>query len=670
MTENYANSDIRTEAKSTTDAPMFEPERKVILAGGSTAVLEPRWRHIREGTVDVIVSPEERLRVFLLCVAAGDDDEAAARNAWLSVAPTFSLKPRRIVRPPASDGWESSCQVVYDIPSSESRMVIADIRVFEGQMYIALIDSSMDLVARRHAHLAATLQSWRPSGFDRRQLDASAVREFSASEFDPFVKAALTKFQIPGAAIVVIENRRVVFYEIYGVKESGKPEPVDRATRFMIGSVTKPLTTLLMAQLVDQNKIGWDEAIKTRLPDFTLGDPELARTLSFRQSVSAGTGMPRRDMEFVFRGRRLSAAQLLDAMKAMMPTTAPGEAFQYSNLLVAAGGYAAAHACCPEVRLDLAYAKAMAEFVFRPLDMTGSSVAGANPPPPNRAAPHAIDLDQNMVPIPQEEAVESTAPSGAVWSTADDLARYVLMELNDGIMENGTRLVSTDALLERRIKGVKVDRDTRYGLGLFVEDYRGIEVIHHGGNTFGFTSDMLFVPDAGLGLVVLCNAGSTNSFRKAVRSRIFEMMFGDDPLAEKILDFGKTERVEGIARFRSRISVEEQKTAWLREWIGRYHNRDLGTIEFRSADDRVVLDSEGWTAGVGVHTESNGEKSIVVLDPPNIGLTFTTPDHGGDRRLLFDAGQVKYEFRRTDVSSGENHQPPRPMSSKALPAIR
>jgi CubicO group peptidase (beta-lactamase class C family) len=621
----------------------FAPDRKIILVDGSTLLMAPHWRHRREGELDVLTSPEQTLRMYLLSGEVTTDAEEYARAAWLRVQPAFALKPSRSTQPPATDGWGSVCLITYDVPSDEGRMVAAYVKVFGKRSYIALLESPRYDVEKRQAQLNTILQSWCPREFDVKRLDVTAARAFSAIEFDAFVKASLAELQVPGASIAVIDKGQLVFCEAYGVKEVGKSEPVDRMTNFMVGSITKPLTTLLMGRLVDEKILQWDEPIANKLPQLMLSDSDLMRSVSFRQSVSASTGIPRRGMEHVFRGGRLAPEQMLETLKTTKPTTALGETFQYSNHLVSAGGYAAARARYPEDPLNLAYSKAMEDAVFRPLGMTRSCVAGADPIPLNRAEPHSLALDGKTTPIAQEDSMFSEAPAGGVWSTAHDLARYVLMELNGGLTEDGTRLISTEALLARRAAGVKVDRDKRYGLGLFVEDHRGISMMHHGGGTYGFIADMLFVPDAGFGFVLLANSSEAYTLRQAVRAKLLEIIFADEPNAEKIVDFAKTEQIKMLARFRASVSTAEQDSDWLREWVGRYDNADLGAVELSSMGTDYLLAAESWTTRVGVRMNTGGKKSICVLDPPHIGLTFLLLESEGRRRMVVD-GQVMYEF--------------------------
>lgn len=146
-----------------------------------------------------------------------------------------------------------------------------------------------------------------------------------------------------------------MYAEGLGVRSLNRPEPVTPQTRFLVGSVTKALTSFLMAQLVDQRRLSWSMLVADLLKDLTLADPEISQRLQMRHTVSASTGMPRQDYVFLFRYSGITPEVRMAEMKNMRPTTGFGETFQYSNLLVAARGYAATRVCAPEGPLEEAF---------------------------------------------------------------------------------------------------------------------------------------------------------------------------------------------------------------------------------------------------------------------------------------------------------------------------
>jgi CubicO group peptidase (beta-lactamase class C family) len=157
-------------------------------------------------------------------------------------------------------------------------------------------------------------------------------------------------------------------------ERAGDPAPITMDTRFLIASITKPMTTLMEAALVDAGVVGWDTPVVSVLPTFAIGDPEVTRELRLWHMSCACTGMPRQDLEDLFEWNSVTPEARLAAMRTMKPTTKLGETFQYSNLMVSAGGFIAAHAFAPERPLAEAYATAMQAKVFGPIGMTSTTL--------------------------------------------------------------------------------------------------------------------------------------------------------------------------------------------------------------------------------------------------------------------------------------------------------
>ena len=147
---------------------------------------------------------------------------------------------------------------------------------------------------------------------------------------------------MPGVALAVVQDGKIVLEKGLGVRELGANAPVTPATLFMIGSMTKPLTSLMMARLVDRKNFAWDTPVTKLLPAFALGDPVATPQVTMAHSVCACTGLPRWDMEFIFEWDKATPESRIELLRAMKPTTGFGETFQYSNLMVASGGYVAA----------------------------------------------------------------------------------------------------------------------------------------------------------------------------------------------------------------------------------------------------------------------------------------------------------------------------------------
>jgi CubicO group peptidase (beta-lactamase class C family) len=266
-----------------------------------------------------------------------------------------------------------------------------------------------------------------------------------------------------------VQDGEVVYTGAFGVKALGSDDLITPETQFMIGSTTKPITTTMMATLVDDGIIAWDEPVVDVLPQFAVSDPELTQQFTLRNLVCACTGVPRRDLELLFNADDLTAADIVASLQTFQFFTDFGETFQYSNQLVATGGYAAAAALDPDGELYATYLEAMQTRIFDPLAMTNTTFDfDAVVARGDYALPHAANLDGVYYPLSvnDERVLIPIGPAGVAWSTVGDMAQYAITMLNRGVAPDGEQLVSEENLLETWQPQVAVSADASYGLGL------------------------------------------------------------------------------------------------------------------------------------------------------------------------------------------------------------
>ena len=222
---------------------------------------------------------------------------------------------------------------------------------------------------------------------------------------------------IPGVAVGIVQDGKVVFAGGYGVRDLGQPAPVDGDTEFMIASNTKALTTLLLARLVDGRKLTWDTPVTKVLPTFKLGDAETTREVKIRQLICACTGLPRQDLEWLFQFQGVTPEDAMATLATMQPTSKFGELFQYSNPMAGAAGFTAGHVLYPNMELGAAYDKAMQTEVFDPLGMKSTTFDYAKALAGDHAMPHSPDVDGKTAHAVMEinYAIIPLRPAGAAW---------------------------------------------------------------------------------------------------------------------------------------------------------------------------------------------------------------------------------------------------------------
>lgn len=586
----------------------------------------------------VFRDPDRALRVIVAATAL-DDPQLAVAAAWCNAAPEVLLAHAELDEPPPDGGWDREVNLEYALPAAATREVRASYRRYRDHRYVILIDGDTKALAKRDAQIDTLIGGLHPAGMQEEQL-AGPARAPVAKELDAFAERALKELEVPGAAIGVILDGKIVYERVLGVKTLGEPAPITPETRFLLASVSKPMTTFMEAALVDAGVLRWDTPVTTLLPSFALADPETTRELQLWHMSCACTGMPRQDMEGLFEWDGVTPEARIAVMKTMKPTTKLGETFQYSNPMVSAGGFAAAHAFAPDLPLAQAYAAAMQAKVFGPIGMTATTLDFATVAAGDHASPHALAIDgtTRAMPLAIERAVEPIAPAGAIWTTLHDLERYAMTELADGVAPDGRRVVSAANVRERRIQRVREDATSGYGLGIDLEDYHGLHLVAHDGGAFGFGTTLYLFPDQHAGIVMLTNIRNGNAkaqlpYVEAVRRRIVEALFaGARPLADKQLAY-----YVGL-----RTHAPVPASAPLGDLAGRYHEPVLGDLELRDTPDGPVMDAGEWKSHVARVVDPDGSAKLVNLDPPFAGGAVLI---GADHTLIVP-DQTTYTFHR------------------------
>jgi CubicO group peptidase (beta-lactamase class C family) len=628
---------------------MLKPAVEIILPNSTLAMTLPQGWGIVDAPVPTLVGPENDIRVLFIVAAKLGSMEETARASCRAHALSFDLPVRAQGGMPSTNGWDRVHQIVYDTPAQEDRMLVAILRSLGDRVYINLIDATRAAFSRRMAQVSEMIDGWKPDGLSSKSLAGKQVPQWGpeqAKQLGDFVRVAMAALKIPGVSLAIVQGAAIVHTEGFGGADVRRSIPVTPETRFMIGSSTKPLTSLLMARLVDKGHFDWATPVQQVLPAFALADPDVTRRVEMRHTVCACTGMPRRDLDFIFKFTNVTPEQRLEEMKSMLPTTGFGETFQYSNSLVAAGGYAAAHSFEPELSLADAFSRAMNKLVFEPLGMSNTFLGGAEGGDKPLASPHALALDGSCAAIDPavEHFADALAPAGSAWSTATDMAKYVLLELACGKDEKGEQVVSREQILRRREKGIKIDGNSSYGLGLIVTENQGLQVISHGGNTLGFSSDLYFLPDHDLGVVVLTNLRIANAFLSILLQKMLEILFDAEAKSEQMLEAAHQNMQESLKKDRMRITTDAASQKWLHQFVGEYRCKELGTARISDENGICTAQFESWSSDLGLEVDASGRNLIALTTPPWSGVRLE-PTESGDE-LVIRGAQNQYTFHK------------------------
>lgn len=616
--------------------------------GGATFTTPEGWAVRTSGAMLVADAPEGDSHIAIVDVPEAPDAAAAVKGAWAAYHPGFT-RPLKLSTPSAPrNGWEERRQFDYETSPNERAVVQARAYRAGKSWTVVLLDGTEPTFEKRGSQFGLMVASLRPKGYQREMFTGRKALTLNAgriAQMKEFVLASMQKLGIPGASIALVDGGKVVFEGGFGVKELGKPEKVDENTLFMAASNTKGMTTLLLAMLADEKKLRWDQPVTELYPPFKLGDANTTKQVLMEHLVCACTGLPRQDLEWLFEFRNATPASSLALLGSMQPTSKFGEVFQYSNLMAAAAGYVGAHLYDPQRELGAAYDEAMEKKIFAPLGMRSTTFDYARALKGNHAAPHGDTVDGKPAPASMafNYSIAAHRPAGGVWTSSHDLVRYVQLELGKGALPDGKRLVSEENLLMRRKPQVPTGEDQFYGMGLMVDREWGIDIVHHGGSMAGFKSDLMLLPDYGVGAVLLTNSDNGGMLLHPFMRRLVEALFDGKPEAVGDVDAQNARYRATLAKERERLVVPAA-AGEVEKLATRYASPALGEITVVRQKGLTVFDFGEWKSAVATRKNDDGTISFITIDPTNDGFEFVVGQRNGKRALIIRDGQHEYVF--------------------------
>ena len=401
-------------------------------------------------------------------------------------------------------------------------------------------------------------------------------------ELDALIEKARRDWNVPGLAIAIVDAEGVVAAKGYGVRRLGAPEAVDADTRFDVASLSKSFNAAMIATLVDEKKLRWDDRVRDVLPSVVFPDAMRDTEVTLRDLLAHRVALESGNLFLRFSG--YDRAETLRRIRYFRPQGAFRGDFVYSNIMYSVSG-----AMAEEVT-HKTWAALVRERLLDPLGMTSSNsdedLSGAN-----SASPHAV-IGGVQQPI-RHFRFDTVQPASGIVSTASDMAKWLRFQLGDGSW-NGKPIVSTASMEEMHspqmiIRTTPAMRSARgvnffaaYGLGWQVMDYRGHQILWHSGNANGMPSYMAIMPKEKLGVFVTINTWGAQFLHGALASRIFDTLLGmpREPIAPPQSEQKREEkpRVTGT-----------HPTAALDAYTGVYVDPVFGDMMVTREGDHLVL---------------------------------------------------------------------------------
>ncbi len=417
---------------------------------------------------------------------------------------------------------------------------------------------------------------------------------------DRTVGRVMNAFRVPGVALAIVKDGHVIVARGYGVRRLGDPPPVDGRTLFGIASNTKVFTATALGLLVEEGKLEWDAPVVRYLPWFQMWDPFVTRELTVRDLLvhRSGLGLGAGDLLW-WPPSTYNRHEIARRLRFIRPATSFRSAYAYDNVLYLVAG---------EV-IEAVSGQTWEDFVstriLKRVGMTESNVRhSAAAAGGNVAATHA-EVDGTVRPIKPFDS-DNTNPAGGINSSAEDMARWVSVLLDEGRLPDGSRLFSERTARElttivtplapgdpapelaaqrRNFRG--------YALGLNVLDYRGKKMVTHTGSLPGYVSRVTLLPELRLGVVVLTNQESEEAFN-AITYQVLDYYLAAPPV-DWLDAYGKfSERTQASVAAASKRAAaarapDSRPSLPLARYAGTYNDAWYGDVEITHENGRLVV---------------------------------------------------------------------------------
>ncbi|MCI0486070.1 MAG: serine hydrolase [Blastocatellia bacterium] len=347
-------------------------------------------------------------------------------------------------------------------------------------------------------------------------------------EIDEYAKKALSDWQVPGFAMAIVKDDKIVFAGGYGVRKLGETAPVDERTLFAIASNSKAFTAAALAILVDEGKLKWDDPVTKYLPGFQLYDPYVTREMTVRDLLCHRSGLATFGGDLLWYETTYDRDEILRRIRYLKPVSSFRSRYGYQNIMFLAAGQVVA------AITGKSWDDFVKERFFAPLGMTSSNTSvTAFKPGDNVATPHN-EMDGRLRVI-RYDNVDNVGPAASINSCVWDLAQWLRLQLGRGRFEGKkifSRAASREMWSAHTVLSISealerfnpTQHFSAYGLGWALSDYHGRKVISHGGGLDGMISRTAMMPEENFGVVVLSN--SETPLSNILVNKVFDVYLG------------------------------------------------------------------------------------------------------------------------------------------------
>lgn len=412
--------------------------------------------------------------------------------------------------------------------------------------------------------------------------------------FDGVVEQVMKEWKVPGIAVAIVKDGKVVHAQGYGYRDVKRGLKVTPDTLFAIGSCSKAFTAAALGILVDEKKLEWDQPVRNYLPDLMFSDGYAAEHIRPRDLVSHQSGLPRHDL--VWYGAPLSRKDLFEQLRYLEPSASLHAKYQYNNLMYMTAG----------VMLERISGVAWEEFVRRrlldPLGMKNSTLSVLDS---QKTSDYSLPYQEEKGEIKEIpfRNIDAIGPAGSINSSVNEMTNWLFLQLNKGKVGE-KQVISEKSLLETQTPQIVAGGDLKYdesfyasyGMGWAVYVYRGRPILRHGGGIDGFTSNVTLLPKDRIGVVVLTNSSSPASgiIGRYALDRLLGV--GESPWLQRAKDDaakGKEAQAKAKAEDEAKRKKDTKTTLALKDYTGKFEHPAYQTLTITQEGEQLKGDLHG-----------------------------------------------------------------------------
>jgi CubicO group peptidase (beta-lactamase class C family) len=451
-----------------------------------------------------------------------------------------------------------------------------------------------------------------------------AVPSFVKDSLDNYVSRALIDWNIPGVAVCIVKDGRVIMMKGYGVRDLDSREPVDENTLFMIGSNTKAFTATALAMLDVEKKLSLDDLVTKWLPYFKLENKAAGEQAILRDLLCHRIGFRTFQGDFTYWTSNLTRREVIEKMGHIKASYPFRTKWGYTNAAFLTAGEVI------PVASGMQWEDFIKTKIFDPLDMKQTLALSKDfPNAKNKCTAYTV-VENKIQKIPFAY-IDNLAPAGSIGSSVNDMSHWVMMQLDNG-RYSGVQVVPAAAISQTRTPasilgngGTLYNKGhfSLYGLGWFLEEYCGRKIVSHTGGVNGFVTSVTLIPEEKLGIIVLTNTDQ-NAFYEALKWEIMDAYFKNPyrDYSKAYLGFSSVDRnkdMKDSRAYRDTISMHRPAALPLAAYTGEYYNEVYG-------DMKVVQEAGELRMKFSHHP--NMYAKLEALGGDRFYATFTDPELG------------------------------------------